>query len=64
MLSLIHIYNWEWGTYTPTFGLASVDPLTYERHLKQSGYFYGEIAKNGKLTHELISHYYHMKYNM
>lgn len=56
--------NWEWGTYTPTFGLASVDPLTYERHLKQSGYFYGEIAKNGKLTHELISHYYHMKYNM
>ncbi|MBM6801057.1 family 1 glycosylhydrolase, partial [Coprobacillus cateniformis] len=23
--------NWEWGTYTPTFGLASVDPLTYER---------------------------------
>lgn len=50
--------NWEWGTYTPTFGLATVDPKTYNRYLKQSGYFYGEIAKSGKLTQEIISKYY------
>lgn len=50
--------NWEWGTYTPAFGLASVDHDTFKRTLKPSGHFYGEIAKEGKLTHDIISRYY------
>lgn len=50
--------NWEWGTYVPTFGLAEVDRDTYERHLKKSGYFYGEIAKKGQLTKAIIKKYY------
>ena len=37
--------NWEWGTYHPTFGLATVDSETFDRKLKQSGQFYGDIAK-------------------
>lgn len=50
--------NWEWGTYHPTFGLASVDKETFKRTLKESGYFYGEIAKNNAMTQEMISKYY------
>lgn len=50
--------NWEWGTYVPTFGLASVDHDSFERTLKTSGYFYGEIAKEGKLTKDIINKYY------
>ncbi|MGL5979239.1 MAG: family 1 glycosylhydrolase [Erysipelotrichaceae bacterium] len=46
--------NWEWGSYHPTFGLASVDLNTFERTLKPSGYFYGEIAKANALTQTLI----------
>ncbi|MBR7837948.1 family 1 glycosylhydrolase [Actinospica durhamensis] len=37
--------NYEWGSYGPTFGLASVDPLTFERRLKPSARWYGEIAR-------------------
>lgn len=51
--------NWEWGTYVPTFGLASVDKQTYERKLKNSAYFYGEIIKNNALTQQIIKEYYH-----
>lgn len=50
--------NWEWGTYTPTFGLASVNHETYERTLKPSGYFYGEIVENNALTLDIIKKYY------
>lgn len=50
--------NWEWGTYTPTFGLATVDPKTYERQMKESGRFYGDIVKNGELTQDIIAKYY------
>ena len=49
--------NWEWGTYFPTFGLASVDQETFKRTIKPSGRFYGEIAKNNALTQELIQKY-------
>lgn len=47
--------NWEWGTYNPTFGLASVDPLTFKRTMKPSGLFYGEIAKNNGFTQDIVS---------
>lgn len=50
--------NWEWGTYVPTFGLASVDPHTFERIRKTSAYFYGEIAENGCLRQDMIRKYY------
>lgn len=49
--------NWEWGTYFPTFGLATVDKDTFKRTIKPSGHFYGEIAKNNALTQELIQKY-------
>lgn len=51
--------NWEWGTYHPTFGLSSVDRDTYKRTIKQSGYFYGDIAKNNKMTQDMIREYLH-----
>ena len=50
--------NWEWGTYVPTFGLASVDHKTFERKLKPSAYFYGDIVKEGSLTQEIIKKHY------
>lgn len=51
--------NWEWGTYHPTFGLASVDPISYERVLKPSGHFYGDIIKHKQLSQEIIRSYLH-----
>lgn len=50
--------NWEWGTYVPTFGLASVDHETFERKLKPSAYFYGDIVKKDALTQEVIKKHY------
>ena len=50
--------NWEWGTYVPTFGLARVDHTTYQRSLKPSGYFYGDIVEKGKMTQEIIRKHY------
>lgn len=49
--------NWEWGTYHPTFGLASVDPETYVRTLKQSGRFYGDVAKQNGVNQKIIRTY-------
>lgn len=49
--------NWEWGTYHPTFGLASVDPISYDRTLKPSGSFYGEIAKQKQMDQTIIQTY-------
>lgn len=37
--------NYEWGSYGPTFGLASVDPVTFERRLKPSAHWYAETAR-------------------
>lgn len=48
------IDNWEWGTFEPTFGLASVDKHTFERTLRPSGYFYGDIAKENALNQKII----------
>ena len=49
--------NWEWGTYHPTFGLASVDPNTYERRLKESGKLYGRIAEENGWNQNIIREY-------
>lgn len=49
--------NWEWGTYHPTFGLATVDKETYQRELKNSGHFYGEIAQTKAMTQSIIRKY-------
>lgn len=46
--------NWEWGTYHPTFGLAEVDQDTYQRKIKPSGRFYGEIVQQKKLSQGII----------
>lgn len=43
--------NYEWGSFKPTFGLISWDPETFERHVKPSAYWLGEVARTGELTH-------------
>lgn len=52
--------NWEWGSYAPIFGLAYCDE-NLDRHLKKSGAFYGAIAKNKKITSEIIHKFYDVK---
>ena len=49
--------NWEWGSYNPTFGLASVNRETFERTLKTSGKFYGDIAKTNGYNQEILRKY-------
>ncbi|QCX34294.1 glycoside hydrolase family 1 protein [Caloramator sp. E03] len=51
------IDNWEWGSFKPTFGLAKVDRKTFEREIKKSGHFYGEIAKNNLFSQEILQKY-------
>lgn len=46
--------NWEWGTYHPTFGLASVDPISKDRTLKESGKLYGRIAQENGWNQTMI----------
>ncbi|GAA2408099.1 family 1 glycosylhydrolase [Nonomuraea africana] len=41
--------NYEWGSYTPTFGLVSVDRETFRRTVKPSARWLGEIARTGRL---------------
>ncbi|GAA2690457.1 glycoside hydrolase family 1 protein [Nonomuraea recticatena] len=41
--------NYEWGSYEPTFGLVSVDRETFQRTLKPSARWLGEIARSGRL---------------
>lgn len=52
--------NWEWGTYNPLFGLASVDE-NYERHLKRGARFYGAVAASHSLSPEIIADFYNSK---
>lgn len=49
--------NWEWGSYIPTFGIAKVDPETFERIPKDSGRLLGDICKAKKCNREMISKY-------
>ncbi len=37
--------NYEWGSYTPTFGLIGWDPETFERTPKPSLAWLGEVAR-------------------
>lgn len=49
--------NWEWGSYVPTFGIASVEKETFNRIPKDSGRFLGDISKHKKCNTGLISKY-------
>ncbi len=49
--------NWEWGTTHPTFGLVEVNFETFARKIRNSGNFYGEIAKNNLLNQAIIRKY-------
>ncbi|MFT8592908.1 MAG: family 1 glycosylhydrolase [Bifidobacterium sp.] len=41
--------NYEWGSYSPTFGLVAVDPMTFARQPKPSLSWLGAIAKSGRV---------------
>jgi beta-glucosidase len=42
--------NYEWGSYAATFGLVAVDRTSFQRTVKRSGRWYGEvIARGGRL---------------
>jgi beta-glucosidase len=41
--------NYEWGSFTPTFGLVRVDHGTFARTLKPSGQWYGRVAASNAL---------------
>lgn len=41
--------NYEWGRWDPTFGLVEVDRETFERTVKPSGRWYGDLARKGQL---------------
>ena len=49
--------NYEWGSYTPTFGLYSVDRETFERTAKPSAAFYREVIENNGVTQDVIRKY-------
>jgi len=42
--------NYEWGSYTPTFGLIAVDRSTFARTPKSSARWLGDIAKANAIT--------------
>lgn len=42
--------NYEWGSYGPTFGLVSVDRSTFERTVKPSARWLGEVATANALA--------------
>ena len=46
--------NWEWGSYMPIFGIASVEKDTFRRIPKDSGKLLGEICKTRKCNSEII----------
>lgn len=41
--------NYEWGSYTPTFGLIAVDPQTFVRTPKPSAHWLGELGRTRRL---------------
>lgn len=43
--------NYEWGSFKPTFGLIAWNDETFERTVKPSAYWLGEVARTGQLTH-------------
>ncbi|KRV50868.1 beta-glucosidase [Wenjunlia vitaminophila] len=41
--------NYEWGSFTPTFGLIAVDPVTFERTAKPSAAWLGALGRVRRL---------------
>ena len=41
--------NYEWGSWTPTFGLVAVDRETFARTVKPSARWLGAVARSGRL---------------
>lgn len=51
--SLLDNFEWAYG-FWPEFGIIEVDRETLERKMRFSGKVYGEIAKTGTITPEII----------
>ena len=50
--------NYEWGSFSPKFGLVSVDRENeFKRTIKPSAYFYRDIIKNNGFTQEILRNY-------
>ena len=51
--------NYEWGSYTPKFGLVDVNRESgnFERTPKPSAYFYKEIIENNGFSQEILRNY-------
>ena len=54
--SLIDNFEWADG-WALKFGLIAFDPLTDERIMRGSGRLYGEIAKEGRITRDMVERY-------
>ncbi|MEN6551158.1 MAG: glycoside hydrolase family 1 protein [Candidatus Cryosericum sp.] len=55
--SLLDGFEWLEGL-SAKFGLIAVDPSTLERTVRTSGWFYGDIAKNGGVTAKMLQQYF------
>ncbi len=52
------IDNFEWNSYKPKFGLASVDRENgFKRTIKPSGYFYRDIIKSNGFRQDILQKY-------
>ena len=51
--------NYEWGSYTPKFGLVDVNRESgkFERTPKPSAYFYKEIIENNGFNQQILRKY-------
>ena len=49
--------NYEWGSYTPRFGLCDCNFENFERTPKPSAYFYKEIIENKGMTQDILRKY-------
>lgn len=50
--------NFEWlEGLSSKFGLVSINPETYERKIKRSGLFYGELCREKGITEEMLREY-------
>lgn len=49
--------NYEWGSFTPRFGLVDVDFNTFKRTPKPSAWFYKEIIENNGFSQDILRKY-------
>lgn len=49
--------NFEWGSFTPKFGLYECDLKTFERTPKKSAMFYKEIIENNGFNQQILRKY-------